>query len=48
MCNRKISHEIAIDLAGKKFDKYQISHDRKLESDFDREIKNLLNSKNNK
>ena len=41
----KISHEVAIALAESEFDKYQVNQDRKLESDFDREVKKLLDSK---
>ncbi|PIU37327.1 cell filamentation protein Fic, partial [Candidatus Roizmanbacteria bacterium CG07_land_8_20_14_0_80_34_15] len=41
----KISHEVAITLAESEFDKYQVNHDRILESDFDREVKKLLDSK---
>jgi len=41
----KVSHEVAIALAEREFDKYQVDQDRILESDFDREIKKLLDSK---
>jgi len=41
----KVSHEVAITLAESEFDKYQVNQDRILESDFDREVKKLLNSK---
>ena len=41
----KISHEVAITLAESEFDKYQVNQDRILESDFDREVKKLLDSK---
>jgi len=41
----KISHEVAITLAESEFDKYQVNKDRILESDFDREVKKLLDSK---
>jgi len=41
----KISHEVAIALAESEFDKYQVNQDRILESDFDREVKKLLDSK---
>jgi len=40
-----ISHEVAITLAESEFDKYQVNQDRILESDFDREVKKLLDSK---
>ena len=41
----KISHGVAITLAESEFDKYQVNQDRILESDFDREVKKLLDSK---
>ena len=41
----KVSHEVAITLAESEFDKYQVNQDRILESDFDREVKKLLDSK---
>ncbi|MCG2707841.1 MAG: virulence RhuM family protein, partial [Candidatus Omnitrophica bacterium] len=42
----KISHEIAAALAESEYEKYKVVQDRMLESDFDQEIKKLLNSKN--
>jgi hypothetical protein len=44
----KVSHDIAIALAEKEYEKYRVVQDRMLESDFDREVKKLLNSKNKK
>ena len=41
----KVSHGVAITLAESEFDKYQVNQDRILESDFDREVKKLLDSK---
>ena len=37
----KVSHEVAIVLAEKEFEKYRVIQDRMLESDFDKEIKKL-------
>lgn len=37
----KISHEVALALAENEFEKYKIAHDKTIESDFDRKIKNL-------
>lgn len=37
----KVSHEVAFALAEKEFEKYQIAHDKLLESDFDKAIKKL-------
>ncbi|MFH1074897.1 MAG: virulence RhuM family protein [Candidatus Firestonebacteria bacterium] len=44
----KISHKIAVALAEREYEKYQIIQDRLLESDFDREVKKLLNFKKKK
>lgn len=44
----KISHEIAVVLAESEYEKYRVVQDRMLESDFDREVKKLLNSKKKK
>jgi hypothetical protein len=44
----KISHEIAVALAESEYEKYRVVQDRMLESDFDREVKKLLNSKKKK
>ncbi|MFH1548248.1 MAG: virulence RhuM family protein [Candidatus Omnitrophota bacterium] len=41
----KISHEVAVALAESEYEKYQVIQDRMLESDFDREVKKLLDSK---
>jgi hypothetical protein len=35
----KISHEVALALAGEEFDKFRIKQDKLFESDFDQEIK---------
>ena len=44
----KVSHEVAVTLAEKEYEKYQVIQDRMLESDFDREVKKLLNSRKKK
>ena len=41
----KISHEVAVALAENEYKKYQVIRDHILESDFDREVKKLLDSK---
>ena len=41
----KISHEVAVALAENEYEKYKVYQDRLLESDFDREVKKLLESK---
>lgn len=41
----KISHEVAVALDEREYKKYRVIQDRMLESDFDREMKELLNSK---
>ncbi len=41
----KISHEVAVALAESEYKKYRVVQDRRLESDFDREVKKLLESK---
>ncbi len=38
----RISHEVAVELAEKEYDKYQVIRGRMIESDFDREVKKLL------
>ena len=43
--NGKISHEVAIDLAEKEFEKFTIQQDQNYISDFDREIKDILPTK---
>jgi len=44
----KISQEIAVALAESEYEKYRVVQDRMLESDFDREVKKLLNSEKKK
>jgi hypothetical protein len=44
----KVSNDIAVTLAEKEYEKYRVVQDRMLESDFDREVKKLLNSKKKK
>lgn len=44
----KISHEVAVALAEIEYEKYRVIQDRMLESDFDREVKKLLDSKKKK
>ena len=46
--NGKISHEVAVALAEQEFEKYQVIQGRRLESDFDREVKKILTSKKRK
>jgi hypothetical protein len=41
----KISHEVAIALAESEYEKYRVHQDRLFQSDFDREVKKLLESK---
>jgi hypothetical protein len=41
----KVSHEVAVALAESEWEKYRIVQDRLFESDFDREVKKLLESK---
>lgn len=43
----KISHEVAKELALKEYEKYKPIQDREYISDFDREVKKLLNDENN-
>jgi len=38
----KVTHEVALALAEKEFEKYSIAHDKLLESDFDKAIKKVL------
>ena len=38
----KISHEVAVALAEKEYEKYRIIQDRLMESDFDREVKKIV------
>jgi len=44
----KINHEVAVALAESEYDKFRVVQDRILESDFDREVKKLLDSKKKK
>jgi len=44
----KISHEVAEELALKEYEKYRSIQDKNYVSDFDREVKKLLDSKKNK
>ena len=44
----KVSHDVAVVLAEKEYEKYRVIQDRLIESDFDREVKKLLNSKKQK
>lgn len=43
----KVSHEVAAALAESEYDKYRANQDRMLESDFDREVKKLLDTNKN-
>jgi len=43
--NGKISHEVAVALAEGEYEKYRIKHDKNYISDFDREVKKLLDKK---
>ena len=38
---RKVSHEVAMKLAEKEYEKFRVVQDRNFESDFDREIKKI-------
>jgi len=44
----KVSHDVAVALAESEYEKYRIVQDRMLKSDFDREVKKLLDSENKK
>jgi len=44
----KVSHEVALALAEKEFKVFRIKQDRTFESDFDREVKKLIQSKKKK
>ncbi len=44
----KITHDVAVALAESEYEKYQILQDRILDTDFDREVKRLLESKKKK
>lgn len=41
----KVSHEVAVALAEKEYEIFREEQDRKYISDFDREVKKLLNAK---
>ena len=43
--NGKISHEVALALAEKEFEKYRVIQDKMLETDFDRSVKKLFYNK---
>ena len=44
----KVSHDVAVALAEKEYEKYRVVQDRLIESDFDREVKKLLDSEKKK
>ena len=44
----KVSHEVALALALKEYEKYKVIQDKNYISDFDREIKKLSDKKKNK
>jgi len=44
----KVSHDVTVALAESEYEKYRVVQDRMLESDFDREVKKLLNSRKKK
>ena len=44
----KVSHDVAVALAESEYEKYRVIQDRMLESDFDREVKKLLDSEKKK
>ena len=44
----KVSHEVAVALAESEYEKYRVIQDKYYISDFDREVKRLLDSKKNK
>ncbi|EKE05650.1 MAG: hypothetical protein ACD_19C00186G0003 [uncultured bacterium] len=44
----KVSHEVAVALAEKEFERYSIMQDKLLESDFDRMVKKLIESEKKK
>ena len=39
----KVSHEVALKLAEKEYDKFRVIQDRNFESDFDKEVKKITN-----
>lgn len=46
--NGKVSHEVAVSLALKEYEKYRVIQDKNYVSDFDREVKKLLLKRKNK
>ena len=44
----KVSHEVAVALAEREYEKYRVIQDKNYVSDFDREIKKLIESKKKK
>ena len=44
----KVSHDVTVALAESEYEKYRVVKDRMLESDFDQEVKKLLNSRKKK
>ena len=44
----KVSHEVAEALALEEYEKYRVTQDKNYVSDFDREVKKLLDSKKKK
>jgi len=44
----KVSHEVAEALALKEYEKYRVVQDKNYISDFDREVKNILDAKKKK
>ncbi|MCJ7740613.1 cell filamentation protein Fic, partial [Candidatus Microgenomates bacterium] len=44
----KVSHEVAETLALEEYEKYRVIQDKNYVSDFDREVKKLLDSKKKK
>jgi len=43
--NGEISHEVAVALAEKEYEKYRVEQDKNYISDFDREVKKLVKKK---
>ncbi len=44
----KVTHQVALALAEKEFEKYRIVQDKLIESDFDKELKKITSNKNKK
>jgi hypothetical protein len=44
----RISHDVAVALAEKEYESFRVKQDRRFESDFDREVKRLLEQKKKK